>query len=126
MSDVTVALLEILLKDRSILRSNVDKTRILFKRRPRQTYISSFKDKRHIRGTKAMRAEDLIIDCIVMNATGVRVPSSIIGTAKVRCRFLTKTPLVNYFHRKNAWSDVSTFQKRFLNLFLSLVGKLKF
>ena len=79
---------------------NVDETGLFFKLLPRRTYISSFEDKRSVRGTKAMPAKDQITAYIATNSNGVRVPLSIIGTAKKTRCFRIETPPVKYFHHK--------------------------
>lgn len=81
---------------------NMDETGLFYKLLPRRTYICDFEDRKSVRGTKAMRAKDRITAYVCTNATGQKVPMSIIGTAKNPRCFRVERPPVHYSHQRNS------------------------
>lgn len=98
---------------------NVDETGLFFKLLPKRTYLASSENRKTARGTKDMKAKDLLSAYMCTNATGSgKVPTAIIGKSKNPRCFRRKKPPVKYFQQANAWSDGVTFQKWWKQVFL--------
>lgn len=97
---------------------NVDETGLFYKVLPKVTYLAPGEDRKTTRGVKGMKAKDRVTAYMCTNASGRRVPLSLIGTAKdPRCFRIRKSPVM-YFSQKNAWSDARVFKQWWLKVFL--------
>lgn len=69
-----------------------------------------------------MKAKARVSLYVCTNATKtIKLPMSIIGTAKNPRCFRKGSPPVTYFSHKNAWSDSVTFKKWFYGVFLPFI-----
>ena len=103
---------------------NVDETGIFYKLLPNRTYLSAGEKRKTARGTKGMKAKDRVSAYMCTNATGTgKVPMSIIGKSK-NPRCFRKTPCpIKYFSQANAWSDGTTFNKWWQEVFIPFIRK---
>lgn len=91
---------------------NVDETGLVYVTLPKKTYLSTVENRRTARGTKGMKAKDLLSAIVCANATGTfNIPIAIIGKAKNPRCFAGKNVLCGYLGQANAWSDIVTFRK---------------
>ena len=77
--------------------------------------MSTFEDKKSVRGTEGRNAKDRITAYVGTNADSTcKLPRAIIGTAKnPRCIRLGTSP-VPYFSQRSAWLDSVTRQEMVL------------
>ncbi|CAB1100159.1 unnamed protein product [Ectocarpus sp. CCAP 1310/34] len=88
---------------------NCDETALQYRMSPRRSYTTPGEDKSTVRGVKGMSFKERITLYVAADASGRKLPLSIIGHAKnPRCFRLRTSPL-KYFSQSNAWSDARVF-----------------
>lgn len=102
---------------------NMDETGLLLRCLPSCSYVPR-RDRRHARGTKAMRHIDCVTLVLCTNATGThKLPVSMIGEAERPTCFRgasNECPLP-YFNQKKAWMDRPVYARWWNTVFLRAV-----
>jgi len=102
---------------------NMDETGLLYRCLPSRSYVSR-RDRRHARGTKAMRYMDRITLALCTNATGFhKLPVAMIGEPVRPLRFggVSNERPLPYFNQKKAWMDKHLYAKVWNTVFLPAV-----
>lgn len=97
---------------------NCDETGFFYKVLPKVSYLAPHENRKTARGVKAMKAKDRVTAYMCTDATGRKVPLSLIGTAKEPRCFRIRASPVMYFSQKNAWSDSRVFKQWWTKVFL--------
>jgi len=99
---------------------NMDETGLLYRRLPSRSYVPR-RDRRHARGTKALRHMDRITLALCTNATGTyKLPVEMIGepVRPLRFRGVSNECPLPYFNQKKAWMDKDVYAKWWNTVFL--------
>lgn len=99
---------------------NADETGLLYRCLPSRSYLPR-EDRRHARGSKAMRSKERVTLTLCCNATGShKLPIAMIGKAAHPLCFQgegNQCPLP-YFSQRSAWTDNHVFKRWFFEVFV--------
>jgi len=102
---------------------NMEETRLLYRCLPSRSYVPR-RDRRHARGTKAMRNMERVTLVLCTNATGThKLPVAMIGQAENPMCFRGEGNACSlpYFNQKREWMDKHVYERWWNTVFLSAV-----
>lgn len=102
---------------------NMDETALFYRSIPNRTYLLEGDDVRQSgKGTKMMKANDRLTTILTVNAAGTcKVTPVVIGSRKKARCFRRNTPVLPYYHQKNAWCDSMQCNRWFKEVFLPCI-----
>lgn len=98
------------------MRFNMDKTRLFFSVIPLYNVMMSHEDLFIVPGKK--EAKNMMISVVLCNNSETKwIPITMIEKSKMLVCIAGNTWYITYFHQKNAWINVVTFNKWFNDIF---------